>query len=79
MEEREGGGVAGYENANRERENSKRSKDRRNDTPGDLRMDFFSGTILCTGSITTKLLIMHDYLLHLLSPLSGSLCYTSTK
>lgn len=64
-------GVAGDSNTNRVRENSKRSKDCGKDTHEDLRMDFFSGAIFCTGSITTKLLIMHDYPLHLLSPLSG--------
>lgn len=40
MEEREGGGSHRDENANRERENSKRSKDCRNDTPEDLRISF---------------------------------------
>lgn len=40
---------------------------------------FLADTSNCTGSITTKLLIIYDYTRHLLSTLRGSVCYTSTK
>lgn len=56
---------------------TRRNKECRSETDTKGSKDGFLADISnCTGSITTKLLIMHNYTRHLLSTLSGEVCVT---